>query len=117
MEDWDWWTREVADARRLERMLKRDRASRPKFTREKPRSRERSSSSSSLLCMKQKAGQQSFAFTNWGGKRRGAGRKPIGHRARVSHAKRPKLAARFPVLVTLKTVRRAPDAENRGRAC
>ena len=52
--------------------------------------------------MKQKAGQQAFAFTNWGGKRRGAGRKPIGPRARVSHAKRPKLAARFPVLVTLK---------------
>ena len=38
----------------------------------------------------------------WGGKRRGAGRKPTGDRAGVSHAKRPKLAARFPVLVTMR---------------
>ena len=46
--------------------------------------------------------QQEFAFTNWGGKRRGAGRKPKGERAGVSHAKRAKLVARFPVLVTLR---------------
>ena len=39
---------------------------------------------------------------SWGGKRRGAGRKPTGDRAGVSHAKRPKLAARFPVLVTMR---------------
>ena len=38
----------------------------------------------------------------WGGKRRGAGRKPVGERAGVSHAKRPKLAARYPVLVTMR---------------
>jgi hypothetical protein len=35
----------------------------------------------------------------WGGKRRGAGRKPTGA---VSHASRPLLASRFPVHVTLK---------------
>jgi len=52
--------------------------------------------------MKRGARQQEFGFTNWGGKRRGAGRKPTGERARVSHAKRAKLAARFPVLVTLR---------------
>ena len=38
----------------------------------------------------------------WGGKRRGAGRKPAGERAGVSHAKRPELAARYPVLVTMR---------------
>src|SRR5262245_34196323 len=52
--------------------------------------------------MKRRARQQEFGFTNWGGKRRGAGRKPAGHRARASHAKREKLAARFPVLVTMR---------------
>src|SRR5262245_48647688 len=52
--------------------------------------------------MKRRARQQEFRFTNWGGKRRGAGRKPAGDRARVSHAKREKLAARFPVLVTMR---------------
>ena len=51
---------------------------------------------------RQQSRQQSFAFTNWGGKRRGAGRKSKGPRAGVSHAKRPKLAARYPVLVTLR---------------
>ena len=55
-----------------------------------------------MLFMKRKARQREFGFTNWGGKRRGAGRKPKGERAGVSHAKRPKLAARFPVLVTMR---------------
>ena len=70
--------------------------------RRKTKTRERSASSSSLLCMKPRARQQSFEFTNWGGKRRGAGRKRAGPRARVSHVKRPKLAGRYPVLVTLR---------------
>ena len=39
---------------------------------------------------------------NRGGKRRGAGRKPKGERAGVSHAKRPELRARYPVLVTIR---------------
>ena len=52
--------------------------------------------------MKRRALQREFGFTNWGGKRRGAGRKPAGERAGASHAKRAKLAARFPVLVTMR---------------
>ena len=52
--------------------------------------------------MKKRIRQQEFGFVNWGGKRRGAGRKPNGERAGVSHAKRPRLPARFPVLVTMK---------------
>ena len=52
--------------------------------------------------MMKRTRQREFGFTNWGGKRRGAGRKPKGDRAGVSHAKRPKLAPRFPVLVTLR---------------
>jgi putative transposase len=52
--------------------------------------------------MNRRARQREFGFTNWGGKRRGAGRKPKGERAGVSHAKRPRLCARHPVLVTLR---------------
>ena len=52
--------------------------------------------------MKTKTRQGEFDFTNWGGKRRGAGRKPKGERAGVSHAKRPRLCARHPVLVTMR---------------
>ena len=40
-----------------------------------------------------------------GGPREGAGRKPTGDRAGVSHRTRPALASRFPVHVTLKLVR------------
>lgn len=38
----------------------------------------------------------------WGGRRRGAGRKPAGGRARVSHATRPALSSRHPAHVTLR---------------
>src|SRR5262245_20430900 len=55
-----------------------------------------------LLYMKRKFRQREFGFLHWGGKRRGAGRKPTGECAGVSHAKRAKLAAYFPVLVTMK---------------
>lgn len=44
-----------------------------------------------------------------GGARRGAGRKPNGVRARVSHRSRGVLAARFPVLVTLKVASGQPS--------
>jgi hypothetical protein len=54
--------------------------------------------------MKTRVRQQEFGFTTWGGKRRGAGRKPKGERALVSHAQRAKLAARHPVLVTMRLV-------------
>jgi len=52
--------------------------------------------------MKHRAHQREFGFVNWGGKRRGAGRKASGERAGVTHAKRPRLAGRFPVHVTLR---------------
>ena len=55
-----------------------------------------------LSCMKHKVRQRAFGFVSWGGKRRGAGRKPAGRCAGVSHAVREKLATRFPVLVTMR---------------
>ena len=48
-------------------------------------------------------------FRTWGGARAGAGRKPTGERAGVTHARRPALDARHPVLVTLKVRRDAPN--------
>jgi REP-associated tyrosine transposase len=44
--------------------------------------------------------QRSFEFRTWGGARKGAGRRPLGARAGVSHLPRPALAHRFPVHVT-----------------
>jgi REP element-mobilizing transposase RayT len=44
--------------------------------------------------------QRELEFRTWGGKRRGAGRKPKGVRAGVSHLARPVLKPRFPVHVT-----------------
>jgi hypothetical protein len=52
--------------------------------------------------------QQTFGFVRHGGARRGAGRKPKGKRAGVSHAKRPALASRFPVHVTMKLAKGLP---------
>src|SRR5215471_8646989 len=40
----------------------------------------------------------------WGGRRKGAGRKPNGQRPGVCHRKRPVLAHRFPVHVTLRVL-------------
>jgi hypothetical protein len=55
-----------------------------------------------------KGSQREFGFVKWGGKRRGAGRKPKGDRAGVSHERRAKHAARNPLLVTLKIRRGLP---------
>src|SRR3954470_19791313 len=44
--------------------------------------------------------QQVFACRTWGGKRKGAGRKPAHGRAGVPHVERPSLPARFPVHAT-----------------
>src|SRR5438105_2178946 len=41
-------------------------------------------------------------FRGWGGKRKGAGRPPNHGRAGASHLRRPDLAARYPVHVTLR---------------
>jgi putative transposase len=40
----------------------------------------------------------------WGGRRKGAGRKPKGPRALMTHTARPALAPRFPVHVTLRVL-------------
>ena len=44
--------------------------------------------------------QRAFKFRTWGGKREGAGRKPVGARAGVAHVERAVLAPRFPVHAT-----------------
>lgn len=46
--------------------------------------------------------QLGLALRTWGGKRKGAGRKPKGPKAGVAHNRRPVLAARFPVHVTVR---------------
>src|SRR5262249_35488275 len=46
--------------------------------------------------------QLALSMPTWGGKRRGAGRKPKGERAGVSHRAREELGRRTPVHVTLR---------------
>ncbi|TDJ69832.1 MAG: hypothetical protein E2O39_11020 [Planctomycetota bacterium] len=52
--------------------------------------------------------QAQFTFTEWGGKRRGAGRKPTGEAACVSRHGRAELEARFPIHVTIRIARCLP---------
>ena len=52
-----------------------------------------------------RARQTTIEFRTWGGKRRGAGRKPKGEQAGASHGARPELTGRHPLLVTLKVRR------------
>ena len=54
-----------------------------------------------------------MGFLRRGGKRPGAGRKPKGERAGVSHRNRAKLASRYPVHVTLKLERGLPRLRNK----
>src|SRR5215468_1816130 len=49
--------------------------------------------------------QTELKYRTWGGKRPGAGRKPKGERAGVSHRARPVLKPRFPVHVTWRFAR------------
>jgi REP element-mobilizing transposase RayT len=65
---------------------------------------------------KHRVRQSEFGFTNWGGKRKGAGRKPKGEKAGVPHARREKLAERYPVHVTLRIAAGLPSLRAR-RAC
>lgn len=53
--------------------------------------------------------QLELPLRRWGGKRSGAGRKPKGARAGVSHRTRPALASRYPVHVTLRLHDDAPN--------
>jgi hypothetical protein len=48
------------------------------------------------------ARQLKLHFRTWGGARKGAGRKPAGARAGVSHGRRPSVAAAVPLHVTMK---------------
>jgi REP-associated tyrosine transposase len=63
-----------------------------------------------------RARQGELEFRSWGGARRGAGRKPKGERALLSHDARPIHKARFPLLITsrlrpgLPSLRRAAEA-------
>ncbi len=58
--------------------------------------------------------QLTFArHAGWGGRRKGAGRKPKGARAVVTHLTRPVLAARFPVHVTLRVLPRVWNLRSR----
>ena len=55
-----------------------------------------------------------FPRMNWGGRRKGAGRKPKGDRAGVSHRSRAALASLFPVHVTTRLVRGLPSLRSQG---
>ena len=55
--------------------------------------------------------QGTFGFTRHGGRRPGAGRKPKGQRAGVSHRTRSTLASRFPVHVTTRLFAGLPNRE------
>lgn len=56
-----------------------------------------------------RASQLVLGFRTWGGARRGAGRKPVGRCAGVSHAPRPRHDGRHPVHVTLRISRGVPS--------
>jgi len=57
--------------------------------------------------------QTQFEFPEWGGKRRGAGRKPMGATACVSHHGRAELEERFSVHVTVRIARGLPGLRER----
>jgi len=74
--------------------------------------------STTLIQMTRRRKQLEISFRTWGGKRRGAGRKPTGvfgrdtrgrPRAGVSHATRPHHEARVPLHVTVRTTAGAPS--------
>ncbi len=64
--------------------------------------------------MREKVKQATFGFTNWGGKRKGAGRKPKGEKPLVSHRPRPKLKHYTPALVTLRLRANLPSLRDDG---
>src|SRR5436190_18402869 len=63
--------------------------------------------------VKRTGARGNLPFRQHGGARPGAGRKPKGERAGVSHARRAGLAARFPVHVTAKLSRGLPRLRQR----
>jgi putative transposase len=65
------------------------------------------------LMKRAKSVQWEFEFLEWGGKRQGAGRKRKAEKSSVSHVKRPALAARHPVHVTLRGAKGLPSLRRR----
>ena len=63
---------------------------------------------------KDNTGLSPFPRMNWGGRRKGAGRKPKGDKAGVSHRSRAALASRFPVHVTTRLMRALPTLRSQG---
>jgi REP element-mobilizing transposase RayT len=59
--------------------------------------------------------QASFAFKAHGGRRRGAGRKPKGERALVSHKERPRFEKATPAHVTLRVMNDVPSLRSSRR--
>ncbi len=59
-----------------------------------------------------KSRQAELAFPSWGGARKGAGRKRKSEKPTVPHARRPALAARHPVHVTLRIAPGLPTLRN-----
>ena len=60
-------------------------------------------------------GQVELPFgASWGGRRKGAGRKPASPRRRVSHQRKGRLVARHPVHVTLRLREGLPSLRRRG---
>ena len=67
-----------------------------------------------MVRKRKQAKQVAFEFPcGWGGRRKGAGRKPKGERAGVSHRTRARLASCFPVHVTLRLERGLPSLRRR----
>ncbi len=83
-------------------MRKRNVLSEPQASKQKLSSRKRAKPSQGVLPFRQN-----------GGRRVGAGRKPKGDQAMVSHAPRALLAARFPAHVTMKLSRGLPRLRSR----
>ncbi|MEQ9497470.1 MAG: transposase [Deltaproteobacteria bacterium] len=53
--------------------------------------------------------QLAFHLRTWGGRRKGAGRKPVGARASVSHRTRPSVSVHQPLHVTLRVREAVPN--------
>src|SRR5215468_744013 len=60
--------------------------------------------------------QLELPLRSWGGRRRGAGRKPAGAKAGVSHFRRPEVCPRHPVHVTMKLRGGLPNLRHKALA-
>src|SRR5262245_2242326 len=63
----------------------------------------------SKRCRRTRSRQLELEFRSWGGKRRGAGRKPKGERRGVSHRSRPAIRAVHPAHVVTRAVAGLPS--------